>query len=299
MIFNYNLDIEREICLLKTNVLNVLSTNSCFYEMYDFANDSTFRSTNWLITFPYNFLSIELNNISKEQLIECVRKLAVINVLYGSFFLREDTVLDDYNISYDEYRKLLIRMCYSHILHKLAIGQLLKLCGIKIYSCIFNYEKKYYEALTWEKKIESLTPEELLLPENLKYLGWKICPLVISFAAFCTLFNIQEKIPICEELLIKYHIAHQLFDDIKDFEKDLTKPDYSCLIKTFMSVNGFNEVSKQKFKEWITNDKFIDEVIRVINDNLICAEKIAHELCFEFFEQQIKHLKSKLLITNE
>ncbi|MDH7603441.1 MAG: hypothetical protein QHH13_00905 [Melioribacter sp.] len=289
-------DIEKELRVLKSNVLHILSTYPYLNNYLDISNDSTFRASNWLVTFPYNFLFDDSNQVryGNENNIEIIRKLAVINTLYGSFFLREDDVLDEYNLPLNEYKHVLIKMCYSRILHKLAVGQFLKLCGQEIYSYIFHYERKYYEALAWEKNNCILSSKTMFLQENLKYLGWKLYPLGITYAAFCILNNQKNKIPHCEELIIKYHIAHQLIDDAKDYKKDIAKPDYSYLIRAFIGDCGDDEISLPLFKQWISNSRIIENIIAIIVENLDAAKRIAYQLKFEYFVKQIEYQKSRL-----
>jgi len=80
-------NIEQEIKLLEINFYNQI--RQYFSPHLEHIKGKTFRSGNWIVTFPYNF-------IQEEDELHLIRELAVINAIYVYFFFREDNVLDEY-----------------------------------------------------------------------------------------------------------------------------------------------------------------------------------------------------------
>jgi hypothetical protein len=171
--------------------------------------DNSFRVENWIMVFPFNFLSYG----GKYS-----QTLALLNSLYVMFFLREDDILDEYHLPNEEFRLFTMRHCEAQQFRSYAIAELIELCGKEISPFILRYEQMYYNALIWEKTLrsEAVSFEAMASREHCEQLGRKVMPLCLSFAAFCLLTGNTGSIAECEELIINYHTAHQLFDDRND-----------------------------------------------------------------------------------
>lgn len=284
------LDIVREIRILEASFRN--ATNAILSPNLWHSADNTFRPDNWLITFPYNYSSC-FNNGS----LELIRKLAVINALYLVFFRREDDVLDEYHLRQYEYRGLLLKMCEAHNLRNLAVGQLLQLCGDDVYPYLFDYERKYYGALIWEKAQHSVSLENMLEEENLKWLGYKLIPLALTYAGFCVKTGTVRNLDCCESLLVHYHIARQLADDLNDLPRDITKPDKSCIILA-CERSLHTAVDASGVMETLIQEGFYKKILEVIADHLNKAKAYALRLNFQFFLRHIEKAEKAVASSN-
>jgi len=251
--------------------------------------DNTFRKDNWIMNFPFNYYFLDGNNS-----IDLIRKLAVINALYGTFFFREDDVLDEYQAPKAIFKNYILKMCDAHTLRNLAIGQLLHLCGGKIYGYIFEYEKQYYHALIKEKSHQNITLENMLEKKNLIFLGYKVVPLLITFCAFCILINKIDNLQICENMLINYHVAHQLNDDLIDLKSDIHTPDQSYIIRACKASSKTNEITLTDIKGLLFQENYDYKIVAEINKYLALAELEAEKLNFQIFLKQIHRLKSRV-----
>lgn len=273
-------NIEDELNSLRINFIN--QTKLFLKSSTNLNYNSTFRKENWLITFPFNFCN---------QPNELIRKLAVINSLYITFFLREDDVIDEYQVSKKKYSQLITNMLEAHSYRNLAIGQLLNLSNTEIFKYIFEYEKKYYESLIFEKKMTNIASCNMFEYCNLIKLGQKLIPLCVTFAAYCLIKKESNKISICEELIINYHIAKQLYDDIKDYKEDIKKIDLSYLIKACIENDKKKELTKENIKIMLISKDIIPRLTDTIILYLSKAEQKAKELNFNFFLIEIQLLK--------
>jgi hypothetical protein len=201
--------------------------------------DSTFRPDNWLVNFPFNCWH---NNSS--QSLETYRTLALANALYFTFILREDTVIDDYHLPREEFQPHILEYCQARVLREVAMKHLLDLCGSEVAAFILRYEQMYYNALIWEKTLrpEDVSLEAMASREHCEQLGRKVMPLCLTFAAFSLLTGNMDSIAECEELIIHYHTAHQLFDDMADLLSDAEKPDASYLLRA-LAHHGIEKTS--------------------------------------------------------
>jgi len=281
------INIEHEVKLLETNFLNQIEPY--FNPELNHKNDKTFRSGNWIITFPYNYIQTK-NDCS----LELIRKLAVINAIYVFSFFREDDVLDEYHLSKNKYKQLLVEMCESRTFRNLAIGQLIHLCGSEIFDYIFEYEKKYYNALIFEKSMKNISLKNMFNKSNLLYLGYKVLPLYVTFTAYCLMENMKEKITLCEDLIVNYHIAHQLYDDIWDISEDLKKPDLSYTLKTFKKHLKKNEITARDIDYLMEQKDVKTKMINSARQYLHISKNYANELHFEYFLLKINDLEMKL-----
>ncbi|MCK9280791.1 MAG: hypothetical protein M0P71_09225 [Melioribacteraceae bacterium] len=269
---------------LKKNFLKCLSGLNT-PEISHLSLDATFQPDNWLINFPFNFYH---NSDLQES--NLIRKLSLTNALYCFYILREDDVFDEYHLPKKVFRRIIIAACHSRQLRNMAIGQLLHLCGTEIYPYVFRYEKKYYNALSFEKREHSSLKNNF--DENtLNILGEKLIPLCLPFVAFCQLKNCVDKIPLCEELIMSYHIAKQLYDDLSDIKDDILKPDLSYLIKVCCSGNPSGKNSLNSVLEIMYNSGIDYKTIELIDYHTIRAENIAHKLNFMLFIREIKNLR--------
>ncbi len=282
--FALGLDLIEEINILRRNFLKCLNDLNT-PKIPSTIIDATFQTDNWVINFPLNFY----NAVDSEEL-NLVRKLGLINSLYCFYLLREDDVFDEYHLPKEVFRKFIVATCNSHPLRNLAIGQLLHLCGTEIYPYLFRYEKKYYEALSFEKSGE-YSLENTFDESALNILGDKLIPLCLTFAAFCQLKNCVDKIPLCEELIISYHVAKQLYDDLSDLKSDILKPDLSYLIKVCYGGKPEKNNSLNSVLEIMYNGDIDYKAIEIIDSYTIQAEIMARELNFIFFLREIENLR--------
>lgn len=282
-----NLVLKEELTTIE-NTFNNYANNLLKNEKY-VCNGTSFREENWLITFPFNY-SLFSNSFE----IELIRKLAVINSLYLVFFFWEDDVFDEYHLQTKEYKNYLLKMCMGHQFKNLALGQLIHLCGNEVYKYFNNYEQIYYDTIYWEKTINTITLENMLTEENLSFLGKKLLPLGITFSGFCLMNNTPEKIETCEKLLINYHIAKQLSDDIIDLRDDLLKPDYSYVIKSCMNSSGKNHLSYADIKKVINDRDYKSAIYDSIQNHLTTAQYLCNELDFHIFNKHIELAKRKI-----
>lgn len=281
------LDINYELNILRASFENAICP--LWSKSIPYVADNSFRPNNWLITFPYNFaLSF------KDESPELIRKLAVINAIYLVFFLRQDDVLDEYHLPREQYRDLLLKMCNAHSLRNLAIGQLLHLCGNDVYSHLYAYEHKYYNALIWEKSQQLVTLESMLEEKNLKWLGYKLMPLGLTFAGFCIKVGSLEKITLCENLIVHYHIAKQMSDDIIDLDKDLYKPDKSYLIRACEQSLQCTDLTVPIIKDTLIVRGFDKKILATIGHHLDKARKYALELEFRVFLEHIEKAEKRI-----
>ncbi len=225
---------------------------------------------------------------------ELIRKLALINSILGQFYFREDQVLDEYHLLPGEYKKYLLALCESRIFRNLAIGQLIYLCGEKIYSYLYEYEKKYYNALIHEKKPGINDPGSVLKHQNLLYLGHKVIPICITFAGFCLIEDIPDKIPACEKMVINYHIAHQLYDDLKDARQDLQKPDRSYLLNAISHTSNGNMRVAENIIDTMRYSGMEQKIYNVMTHYLSLSHKYAVQLRFRLFQNQIEKLRNRV-----
>jgi len=290
-------DLKEEMKLLENNYYNQIKIH---FKLIDFKRSQfTFREDNWLLTFPFNFY----NNGS----LEFIRKLALINSFYLSYFLAEDDVVDDYNSSIYEFREIIKKFLKMRSLNNLAIGQFLNLFGQEFYEYIFDYEDKYYRALRFEKdSLENISLDNMLDESNLKYLGYKLMPLCVCYTGFCLKHGKKGNIALCEELIIHYHIAKQLYDDFVDLSEDFQKPDLSYLIKACKLILTKNEFSVDSIKQLLLQNSFYKNYFSIINNHLDKAANIAKKLNFIIFVKEIQWLKNrsnlistKLIIKNK
>ena len=281
------MNIKSEMKRLEANFYNNLKIYSKSDKIH--RKDKTFREDNWIMNFPFNYHFFGGNSS-----IDVIRKLSLVNALYGTFFLREDNVLDEYHTPKSVYQDYILKMCEAHTLRNLAIGQLLHLCGDKIYEYIFEYEKMYYHAIIHEKSLNNVSLENMLQNENLVFLGHKAILLIITFCAFCLLRDIIDKIPICENLILNYHIAHQLNDDLMDLKNDMEKPDQSYVIKAFKTSSNLDNISLNDIKELLFEKNYDYKIIEQIGSYLNIAEPFAQKLNFQLFLKQINRLKRKV-----
>lgn len=277
-------DLKEEMKLLENNYYNQLKIH--FNLIHFKRSQFTFRKDNWLLTFPFNFY----NNGS----LELIRKLALINSFYLSYFSAEDDVVDDYNKSMFEFREIIKKFLKMRSLNNLAIGQFLNLFGQEFYEYIFDYEDKYYRALRFEKNsLDNISLDNMLEECNLKYLGYKLMPLCVCYAGYCLNQDRKGNIALCEELIINYHIAKQLYDDFVDLDEDFQKPDLSYLIKACKLNLKKNEFSVESIKQILSQNSFYKNYFSTINKYLDKAEIIAKKLNFIIFVKEIQWLKNR------
>jgi hypothetical protein len=254
--------------------------------------DNTFRTENWLVNFPFNYWH---NNSS--QPLTTYQTLGLINALYFTFILCEDTVIDDYHLPREEFQLHVLEYCQARVLREIAINHLLNLCGSEVARFILRYEQMYYNALIWEKQLrpEDVSFEAMAGQEHCENLGRKIMPLCLTFAAFCLLTDSQENIPYCEELIVQYHIAHQLFDDISDLLSDLDKPDKSYILRalTHQGVD-LSSLTEDNTKDILLKTGVAIQVLDIADKCLQAARQNAERLKFVYMLQQIQRLERKV-----
>ena len=278
------LNIQNEMELLKVNV----EYNIKKYYAGSIPEDlsRSFSEDNWLLSFPFNFPLL----VNEDPGI--IRKIAVINCLYLGTFLKEDFLLDDYNTSIEDFGKGVRAYCYSRLLNILAVRQYVYHCGEIILKYLFMYEEIYYSSLFKEKNLESLNVKEAFVPDNLLFLGQKLLPLVTSFAGYCIIKDKESMIPKCEEMIINYHIAKQLYDDLIDIKNDYYKPDRSYLLKLIFGINKNGNIDIKDIYDLIIRRNLDYKIMESIKKYLRKALIISEDLKFEIFKKEILVLYS-------
>jgi hypothetical protein len=249
--------------------------------------DRTFREENWIVVFPFNF----------SERSEIISTLALLNSLYVTFFLREDDVLDEYHVPPGEFRLYTLRHCEAQQFRGYAVQELIHRCGNAIMPYLARYEQMYYHALIWEKTLcaNDISLEAIGNPEHCEQLGRKIMPLCLSFAAYSILTGTEERIGNCEELLVRYHAAHQLFDDMSDLLRDAAKPDKSYLLRA-LEHHGIEGASltADNARKILIETGIAAQVITVSDRCLRVAREKAEVLNFTLMLQQIQRLERKV-----
>lgn len=277
-----NINLAKELDLLKENFILQVQVNKLNVELGKI--DQSFKSQNWIITLPFNYYYA-----IPDADIQIIRKLAVINALYGYYFMIEDDMLDEYHLPTHTYKKLITKYCAAQTLRNLAIGQLIDLCGPDIYGYIYEYENRYYQALFSEKRRSVDKIYGKIVPD---ILGEKAIPAIIPFAAFCLINNCEYKLDLCEELIGKYHTAHQIYDDLMDIHRDIKKPDKSWLIKYIESEKNEPLTGADQVWRFFKESEFDLDLIEQIQFYLIEARCLNQQLKFVFLAENIRYLQS-------
>ena len=289
------INLEKELRTLHASYLNTIKgeiTTNSLDKYFDYAkSEKTFSQNNWIITFPYNFYY----TTEKTSLIE-ISKLAVTNALLGIYYFKEDNIVDEYHAQPEQFKKYVMEFLNARILKNLSIGQFLTIHKlqnrVKFYTYLYQTEKTYYEALIWEKEKKGINLNNYLEYHNLKYLGNKALPICIPFYSFCLEHSIIDKIEACEKLIINYHIAHQLLDDLTDINKDIYKPDLSYflnVLKIYLKDKDLTLSLVQKTIE-INDLDFI--ILKEIKYYLNIAKTAAKTLNFKIFQNDLNRISA-------
>lgn len=276
---NNSLNITEELKVLKRNIYKYLGEHNIRIDPDK--TDMSFNPHNWIITFPFNFYALEDN----AKIID-VRKIAVINALYGYYFICEDDILDEYGLPAREYNLLIQKYCAAHVFRNYAIDQLISFSGSAIYDFINEYENQYYQTLLNEKKFSA----GILATPGLSSLGLKAIPICIPFAAFCLKFNCIKYLKHCEKLVKNYHIAHQLYDDLIDIHSDFNKPDGSWILKNIFEQSGRCLQNVDEITGFFKETNYDNHIIKKIKSHLVDARKFAYSLNFSQFIDHIEYL---------
>ena len=280
------LDLTKEISILQVNYYHQLELLGATFAGWK--RDSTFRPTNWILAFPYNFVSLK-ENVS----MTLIREIALCNALYGTHIFKEDKVLDNYNLPEAEYRSCILDMCRTQLLKNLGLAQFVRIGGESFLAYFSELESRYYSALIREKQMDGIGVDEMLADTNLTLLGDKSLPLVVSSVAFCLHENIEPMIPLCERLVTNYHIAHQLFDDYNDLEDDIKKADLSYMLNACKQSLKKAAISIGEARDLLGANNYRQKtrIFEAIERYLAIAEMNAQELHFEIFMNQIHRLR--------
>ena len=281
------LDLAEELDLLRNNFLQQVRLNGI--RMDTVTGDSSIDSSNWVVTFPYNYFYI-----GNDPDIDFIRKLALINLLYGFYIFTEDDILDEKLTSPDNYQAMVTKFCAMRPLRNLAIGFLLELCGSAIYQYIYDYEYAYYRALLKERQPTGNNKCSLNSGPALTVLGMKSIPLCIPFAAFCLVTGRGGYIPDCESLVLHYHIAHQLFDDIIDLNRDVQKPDQSWLIRYIAGQLASLRIDKEDICAYLRDTNLFNDIKFLINSYLDRSVHVAEKLAFHHFIEHVRSFRGVL-----
>ena len=249
--------------------------------------DMSFSYWNWIITLPFNYYYL-VPNINKS----IIRKLAVINALYGYFFMTEDDVFDEYHLPVEMYKIILTKYCAVHGLRNLAIAQMIAISGSDTFDYIYKYESKYYQSLFLEKKGYPRSVSSQSIENRVELLGEKAAPAVIPFATFCILQQCEHYIELGEILIKRYHIAHQIFDDWQDIELDVIRPEKSWLVNYIQEEMGSEINDPKQIRNFIRGTNFNLQILELIRSNLTEAKRLVKDLKFVHFEENILHLEN-------
>jgi hypothetical protein len=279
------LNLIEEISFLKNNFMAQIKEYGLLVHIKP--DDLSFSYWNWIITLPFNYYYL----VPRPNL-SLIRKLAVINALYGYYFMTEDDVLDEYHLPVEKYKIFLTKYCAVKALRNLAIAQMISLSGPDTYDYIYKYESRYYQSLFFEKKVYPRSVTSMSFTNSIEILGEKAIPAVIPFAVLCILKKCEHYIEPLEILIKKYHIAHQILDDWQDIEPDLQRPEKSWLVNHMRGKMG-SEINKpEQIRNFINDTKYDLEIFELIQSNLTAAKNLAKDLKFVHFLENIKHLEN-------
>ncbi len=278
------LHLINEISILKSNFLSQLKENNLNVELGK--TDQSFSHLNWIITLPFNYYYL-FPGVD----ISLIRKLAIINALYGYYFMIEDDLLDEYHQPPQKYKLILTKYCAAQTVRNLAIGQMISLCGSDIYGHIYEYEYRYYQSLFLEKRGKPIPGSDISFAANLEFLGDKAIPAVTPFAVFCIIFNCEYKLDAYEKLIKKYHIAHQIYDDLQDIKQDAKRPDKSWLIRHVQEKIKRKITNPEHIVQFFRETNYDLELINLIQSNLIEAKCLSLQLRFTHLTENISHLE--------
>lgn len=278
------LHLINEISILKNNFLSQLKEYNLNVKLGN--ADQSFSHLNWIITLPFNYYYL-FSGVD----ISLIRKLAIINALYGYYFMIEDDLLDEYHQPPKKYKLILTKYCAAQTVRNLAIGQMISLCGSDIYGHIYDYEYRYYQSLFLEKRGKPIPGSDFSLAANLDFLGEKAIPAVTPFAVFCIIFNCENKLYAYEQLIKKYHIAHQIYDDLMDIKQDIKRPDKSWLIRLIQEKIKRKITNPEHIIQFFRETNYDLELIDLIQSNLTEAKYLSLQLRFRHLTENISHLK--------
>jgi hypothetical protein len=236
---------------------------------------------------PYN---LAYSNMVKPKTIKNIRKLALFNFFYISYGMAEDDVLDEYHLPFEDYKKLLLKMCILKKFREKVLREIIA-SNDGVWSYFSKYEKKYYEAVIWEKQNKFVNINNFLKYSNLKVLGDKILPLNLALASYYLKTNEKEKIKLSEKMLHSFHISYQLIDDLFDLEKDILKPDKSYLIVALNNSSPSHSFVLEELKGLLLKNNYAlkNKIFAHIREFLLISEKIAKELEFQHFLNKINY----------
>ena len=278
------LHLIKEISILKNNFLSQLEENNLNVKLGK--TDQSFSHLNWIITLPFNYYYL-FSDVD----ISLIRKLAIINALYGYYFMIEDDLLDEYHQPPKKYKLILTKYCAAQTVRNLAIGQMISLCGSDIYGHIYDYEYRYYRSLFLEKRGKPIPGSDISFAANLDFLGEKAIPAVTPFAAFCIIFNCENKLYEYEQLIMKYHIAHQIYDDLADIKQDVKRPDKSWLIRHIQEKIKRKITRPEQIVQFFRQTNYDLELIDLIQSNLTEAKCLSLQLKFTHLTDNIIHIE--------
>jgi hypothetical protein len=278
------LHLKQEISILKNNFLSQLKEYNLNVKMEN--TDQSFSHLNWIITLPFNYYYL-FSDVD----ISLIRKLAIINALYGYYFMIEDDLLDEYHQPPKKYKLILTKYCAAQTVRNLAIGQMISLCGPDIYGYIYEYEYRYYRSIFIEKRGKPIPGSDISFAANLDFLGNKAIPAVTPFAAFCIVFNCEYKLDAYEQLIRKYHIAHQIYDDLMDFKQDVKRPDKSWLIRHIQEKMKRKITNPGHIVQFFRETNYDLELIDLIQSNLTEAKYLSLQLRFTHLTENISRLE--------
>jgi hypothetical protein len=279
-----NFNLTEEITRLKNNFIAQMTAYDLPLRIKP--DDMSFSYWNWIITLPFNYYYLVPNTHKS-----LIRKLAVINAMYGYFFMTQDDVFDEYHLPAIRYKMILTKYCAVQDLRNLAIAQMITISGSRIFNYIYKYESKYYQSLLNEKINYSGSEKSMSIENSLNLIGEKASPAIIPFSAFCILMKCEHFIQLGETMIKKYHIAHQIFDDWQDIEQDVTRPEKSWLLHHICTEIGSELNHPGEIRNFIKDTKYNLDIFELICSNLAAAKDVAKSLKFVHFEENIRHLE--------
>ena len=280
------INIQDEMKALKLNV----EYNIKKYCRINFEPDylDVFTNDHWLLTFPFNFI----NQFEADR--DLIRKIAVINCLYIGTFLKDDFLSDDMYLGNGKGRTDVRTYCYVKLLNILAIRQYVYQFGEIILKYLFMYEEIYYSSLLKEKNFNAACINEAYIPESLNLIGQKLLPLVTSFAGYCILKDRESLIPKCEELIVDYQIAKQLFKDINAMKNLSYSRIRSRPIKPVPGINNIRNIPVEEISELVADNNLDLLIINTMKKYLKDAVKLADELNFDLIKHEILMMKESV-----
>ncbi len=118
--------------------------------------------------------------------------------------------------------------------------------GGRFWSFLDRYLGEYFASLSWEREVlgtraGAAAVSEDELPSTLTRLGHKISPLKACACAVSMLAGREDRLPLMERVIERFHTAYQLADDLEDLADDLEANRWSVVSWILARSAGLDE----------------------------------------------------------